>query len=153
MEVYTAITRRVLVVCSDAAESQVIEDATRAWMFETVVCSSLRESQELLAGKEFALVFCRETLEDGTYSDLLSLVKGTHGVPVVVMISDVEEDQLFREAMALGAFGVVPHPCSTKDVQWMVIRATRGATRSPKSALSSENAALPGSSGLPSRPE
>jgi DNA-binding NtrC family response regulator len=143
MQAHTAIPRRILAVGSDRASGQVIEHATQAWMFETRVCSSLREAENLLAKQEFALIFCEERFEGGTYRELLSVIRGSHRVPVVVMISDVEEESAFREAMELGAFGVLASPCSTKDVQWMVIRAAQQGTNSSKSALSSRSAYAP----------
>src|SRR5579863_6320194 len=74
MQAHTTIIRRILVVCSDPATRRVIEDATRAWMFETVACSLLRDAEDLLARQEFALVFCEDRFEDGGYRDLLSVV-------------------------------------------------------------------------------
>ena len=124
MAALTAMTRRVLVVCQDAGNSRVIEEATRSWMFETVACTSIQESRNLLDKQDFALIFCEERGADGTYRDLLSVAR-TRRVPVAVMISDTNQDFVFREAMALGAFDVVASPCSRKDVQWMVIRATQ----------------------------
>ncbi|MGB7583231.1 MAG: hypothetical protein WBM11_00200, partial [Terriglobales bacterium] len=121
MQGHTAITRRVLVLSSDSANGRVIEEATRAWMFETMVCSSMRAAEDLLAEKNFALIFCQDRFEDGTYQDLLSIVRGSERVPVVVMISNLDQDFIFREAMALGALGVVASPCSIQDAQWMVI--------------------------------
>ncbi|MGA8154011.1 MAG: hypothetical protein WB952_23880 [Terriglobales bacterium] len=113
--------------------SRVVEEATQPWIFETVVCSSIRESGELLDKKDFAIVFCGERCADGTYRDLLSVARPRR-VPVVVMISDGDQDFVFREAMTLGAFGVLASPGSRQDVQWMVIRATHkgaGVRRSP----------------------
>src|ERR1700733_1715113 len=131
MPAHTDITRRVLVVCSRAANSQVIENAIRNWMFDTVVCSSVREAEDLLAKRDFALVFCEDHFKEGTYVGLLSVFGQHSKVPIVVMISDGDQDFVFREAMALGALGVIPNPCSAKDVQWMVIRATQhGVVRS-----------------------
>ena len=147
MEAHTAITRRVLVLGSDAANIQQIEDATRAWMFETVVCSSLRSAKELLAEKDFAVIFCDERFVDGTYSDLLSGVRGSSKTPVAVMISDIDHDYVFREAVELGAFGVIPSPCSIKDVQWMVIRAVEHGT-SPKCAPNLRSVSVPAVNGL-----
>lgn len=140
MQAHSAITRRVLVVCSRTANSQVqvIQDATRHWMFDTVVCSSVGEAENLLTERDFAIVFCEDRFRDESYADLLSVAGRQCKVPVVVMISDGDQDSVFREAMALGAFGVVPSPCSTQDVQWMVIRATQQGT-SLKSALGSRS--------------
>jgi DNA-binding NtrC family response regulator len=127
MEAPTEVTRRVLVVCRDARNSRAIEEATQPWMFETASCSSIEESTRLLQQKDFALIFCEESSEDGNYRDLLSVARA-YRVPVVVLISDTNQDFLFRQAMTSGAFGVIPSPCSRKDVQWTVIRATQKAS-------------------------
>lgn len=133
-EVSTAIVRRVLVVSRNAENGRVIAQAIQPWMFETVVCSSLQESKELLERKDFALIFC-EDREEGAYRNLLSGVRGNRKTPpVVVMISDSNQEFVFREAMALGALGVVTSPCSTKDVQWMVIRAAENGSAGRRSA-------------------
>jgi DNA-binding NtrC family response regulator len=145
--VHTTITRRVLVLCPDAANSQVIEYAIRPWMFETVVCSSLRESKDLLTRQDFGVAFCEDRFEDGTYPDLLSIVRSSYRVPVVVMISDLHQDGTFREAMKLGAFGVIASPCLTKDVQWMVIQATQSESAS-KPKLNSRSGTAPAPYGL-----
>jgi DNA-binding NtrC family response regulator len=123
-EAATPVTRRVLVVCRDLEISRVVEQATQAWMFETVVCTSVQESRDCLERKDFALIFCEEQCEGGTYSDLLPVAR-SRKVPVVVMMSDVDQSCVFQNAMAAGAFGVLASPGSRQDVQWMVIRATQ----------------------------
>jgi DNA-binding NtrC family response regulator len=148
MHACASITRRVLVLCSDAANSRVIEAAIRPWMFETVVCSSLREATDILAQKDFAFIFSEERFDDGTYSHLLSFLQGSYKLPVVVMISDANEDSVFREAMTVGAFAVMATPCSTKDVQWMVIQATRSEISGSKSKVGSRNMSAPASHDL-----
>ncbi len=115
--------RRIMVVGRDRELSRVVEEATQSWMFETVACSSYGESLGLLDYQDFALVLCEERCGDGTYRDLLAKAR-SRKAPVVVMISDENQDVVFREAMTLGAFDVIANPCSRSDVQWMVIRAT-----------------------------
>jgi len=107
----------------------VIEAATQPWMFETMVCSSLEDASGALDEHEFAVVFCEERCGEGTYRDLLSLARARK-VPVVLMISDPSREAAVQEAMTLGTFGVITDPCSRKDVQWMVIRATQGKSHS-----------------------
>jgi DNA-binding NtrC family response regulator len=150
MQAHSAITRRILVVCPKAADSQVlvIQEATRAWMFDTVARSSVKEAEELLKERDFDIIFCEERFNAEGYADVLSMVGRRYKVPVVVMISDADHGSVFREAMALGAFGVVPSPCSAKDVQWMVIRATRRGTSSKSAPIS--RAASAASNGLSS---
>jgi DNA-binding NtrC family response regulator len=125
MEAPTAVPRRVLALCHNVELRRVIEEATQPWMFETVVSASLQESIELLENEEFAVVFCEDKFEGGAYPKLLSEARRPRKVPVVVMISDVNQDVVFEEAMEMGAFGVMAVPCSRKDVQWLVIRATQ----------------------------
>ncbi|HXC42952.1 MAG TPA: response regulator [Candidatus Dormibacteraeota bacterium] len=151
MEGYRTITRRALVLSSNAANSRVIEEATRAWMFETIDCSSLEQVKGFLAEKDVAVIFCDERFEDGTYSDLLSVVQRSYSSAVVVMISAVDQDSVFREAVASGALGVVASPCSIQDVQWMVIRATERRTSGSKSMQSSRSTAAGGVNGLSQR--
>ena len=151
MHACAGITRRVLVLSSDTANSRVIEAAIRPWMFETVVCSSLQKAADLLAQSDFALIFSEERFDDGTYSQLLSFLRGAYKVPVVVMISDAHEDSVFREAMALGAFAVVASSCSAKDVQWLVIQATLSGMSSSKSRVGSHSTSAPASTGLQNR--
>ena len=105
--------------------NRVIQDATQTWMFDTVVCSSLEESTRLLDREDFALVLCEDRFASGAYRNLLTQSPRPRKVPIVIMISDAEPEAVFHEAMALGAFGVLAIPCSRKDVQWMVIRATQ----------------------------
>lgn len=125
MEATTSLTRRVLVISRDTANSRAIADATEPWMFETVVCCSLQESRELLNKEDFVLIFCQDHLEDGAYPEVLSMVQPPQKVPVVVMLSDPVPDFDFREVRKLGAMDVLRSPCSRKDIQWMVIRATQ----------------------------
>lgn len=111
-------------VCRDAVLGRVIAGAVQPWMFETVVCSTLQESQELVQKKHFGVIFSEALCADGTYKDLLATAL-TQKVPFVVVVTDASHDFVFQEAMASGAFDVLAASCSRKDVQWMVIRATR----------------------------
>jgi len=108
-------------------------------MIETIVCSSLRDARALVARQELELIFCEESLPDGPYSDLLTVVRErTRKIPVVVVISDANRDRTHREAMEQGAFEVIANPCSRQDVQWAMIRAM-DLTRSPRTAQRTEN--------------
>ena len=113
-----------MVVGRDRDLSSMIAEATQPWMFEIVVCSSFWESVDLVDRTDFALIFCEERCGEGTYRDLLAAM-GSRKAPVVVMVSPDDRDEVFRDAMAMGAFDVVANPCSRTDVQWMVIRATQ----------------------------
>jgi len=125
--------RRVLAVCCDAESCQAIEDAVQPWRFETVACPSFQESINLLEREDFTLVFYEDGCSDQTYRDLQAMLRSSKA-PVIVMTPLDDPKSVFREAISLGALDVLPSPCSKRDVQWMVIRATqhKPLTRSPQ---------------------
>jgi DNA-binding NtrC family response regulator len=121
----------VLIVSPDAANKGVVEEVSKRWTLESVACSSLQEAKCLLVRQGFGIVFCQDVLPDGTYRDLLSTVQlPANKTRVIVLISDAGKDGAYREAMELGAFDAVPSPCSKKDVQWVIIRATQDRSMS-----------------------
>ena len=79
----------------------------------------------MVGEQDFAVVFCEDCFEGGTYRDFLALPQRPRKLPVIVMVSEPNHPQVSQDAMALGAFDVIPNPCSRKDVQWVVIRATK----------------------------
>jgi len=147
MQQRTALKRKILVVGSRAADYRVIESATRAWMFETEQCAASTEVEIRLGEKEFDIVFVDENLTEVEYLQVISLGR-SHKVPVVVLASEDDRDAAFRKAIRLGAFDILPTPCSAKDVQWMVIRATG---QSLKSTPTSRSGSVPPFEVLPRR--
>jgi hypothetical protein len=69
------------------------------------------------------LIFCEETLADGTYRDLLHGFEKPLKTRFVVTAPAPQLEQLYEEGMQLGLFDVIASPCRKSDVQWMVIRA------------------------------
>lgn len=130
----TGTRKSVLIVCSDPANSQVIEEVTHGCMLEGVICLSLAEARTEIAKPGLALVFCDDVLGTGSYRDLLALLpKASRRVPLVVVMSEENRDQTYRDAMEQGAFDVIASPCTKQDVQWVVIRAM-DLTQVPRSA-------------------
>ena len=75
-----------------------------------------------------SLIFCEDTLSDGTYRDILRS-PGKAIKTRLVVISEVSDDQKYNEAKQLGAFDVISSPCRRSDIQWMVIRAIQEESR------------------------
>jgi len=121
----------VLIVSADAASRQMVEEVSQCWALESVMCANLKEATSLLARQGFGVIFCEGRLPDGDYRDLLAAVRHpARKSRVVVMVSGTEEDASRREAMRVGAFDVIPSPCSKKEVQWVIIRATQDRSMS-----------------------
>lgn len=112
---------RVLIVSADT-NRDFVQSALSNWAIEPVCCASLQEAQSFLPDETFSLIFCEDTLSDGTYRDILR----PPGKPMktrLVVISEVSDDQNYNEAKQLGAFDVISSPCRRSDIQWVVIRA------------------------------
>jgi DNA-binding NtrC family response regulator len=99
------------------------------WGLEPICCSSLREARALLPDDSLSLIFCEEKLADGTYGDLLRGSGNPLRTRFVVISSAAELEQIYDEALNLGAFDIIASPCRKSDVQWMVIRAIQEETR------------------------
>jgi CheY-like chemotaxis protein len=89
-------------------------------------CSTLAQAEELIFRQTIHLVFCDEHLPDGTYRDLLRLIRSRQRTIPVVVISRVGEWKEYLEATQLGAFDVIPFPLRPTDVEFTVIRAMHG---------------------------
>lgn len=118
---------RVLIIGADA-NRDVLKSAMSHWHLEPVCCSSLQDARQVLPDDSLSLIFCEETLADGTYRDLL---RGSRPLKTrFVVISPVPEvDETYEEAMQLGAFDMIASPCRKSDVQWMMIRAIQEEAR------------------------
>ena len=119
---------RVLIVSAEMNLS-LVKDAMSQWALEAVSCPSLQEARALLPDATLSVVFCEETLPDGTYLDVLALIGRPVKTRVVVISSSSHVEEKYEEAIRSGAFEVIASPCRTSDVQWVLIRAIQEESR------------------------
>ncbi len=121
-------TWRVLIVSAEM-NREFVRNAMNQWAMEAVSCSSLQEARDLLPDPTFSLIFCEETLPDGTYLDVLN-IQGKALKTRVVVISDMSHvEEKYQQAIDVGAFEMIASPCRASDVQWVVIRAIQEESR------------------------
>jgi hypothetical protein len=65
----TTIPRRVLVV-SVSDDRDTVTSAMSHWAIDPIYCTSVSEARELLPNVRPCVIFCEETLADGTYREL-----------------------------------------------------------------------------------
>jgi DNA-binding NtrC family response regulator len=119
---------RVLVV--GASENRdAVTSAMSHWSIDPVCCSGVQEARGLLPSAKPSLIFCDETLSDGTYRDLLRELSKPANIRLVVISFTPDLDDHYNEALALGAFDMIAGPCQRSDVQWIAIRALQEAER------------------------
>ena len=119
---------RVLVV-SPGENREAVTSAMGHWSVDPVCCSNVKEARTLLPNARPSLIFCEESLSDGTYRDLLRELSKTTKSHFVVMSPRPDENDVYNEALNLGAFDMIASPCRRSDVQWIAIRAMQDEMR------------------------
>jgi DNA-binding NtrC family response regulator len=116
---------RMLAICS-AENRQVVESATLEWSLEVCWCASLEEARPGLRRGKHALIFCEAELPDGTYRDVMELLKQEKLNPAsVIVLSDSHLESCYGQAIEMGVFDVISAPCSRTDVQWIIMQAVQ----------------------------
>jgi DNA-binding NtrC family response regulator len=124
----TTTSWRVLIV-SGEINLELVRNAMSQWALEAVSCSSLQEARSLLPDPTFSVVFCEETLPDGTYLDVFAHIGKPVKTRVVVISTSSHVEEKYEEAIRSGAFEVIASPCRASDVQWVLIRAIQEESR------------------------
>jgi DNA-binding NtrC family response regulator len=115
---------KVLIVAEN--ENGTITDTLLDWGIQVIHCRNLREARKILREQSVSQVFCNANLPDGSYRDLVGMVKSVQPESrVVVLIPHHSADRSFQEAIQAGAFDSIPSPVGRRDVQWEVLQAMR----------------------------
>jgi DNA-binding NtrC family response regulator len=89
------------------------------------IAGTISQAHEVLSGKSIEIVFCEETLPDGSYRELLEpLIAQQHTARFVLTLCTGEWEQ-YLEAMRLGATDVLRCPLQAIEVELVLIRAGR----------------------------
>jgi DNA-binding NtrC family response regulator len=115
----------VLVASSDVEERRNLVRLFEGLSLNVIICNALSQANEVLSRQSVDLVFCDDSLSDGSYRDLLSVKKPRGKAPRVVVTSHSWEWEEYLEAMRLGAFDVVRRPWHPTDVEMVVLSAMR----------------------------
>ena len=114
----------VLIV--DDVDGHRIADLLLDWGIEVLHCGTIHEARQVLSAQPVSQVFCKASLPDGTYRDLVRVAKAVQPQSrVVVLIPRNSGQRTFQEVIESGAFDSIPAPPSRPDVQWEVLHAMR----------------------------
>jgi DNA-binding NtrC family response regulator len=120
--------QRVLIACSDEQCRQFVTSIFTDWGVGVVAVATIREALEALSARPPSLVFCEDSLSDGSYRDLLSATSSHKpATPVIVLM---HSEEIYADSVAAGAFDAMPILCSRSDIQWAAVRAASGAVKS-----------------------
>ena len=118
----------VLVACSEMNRNALVH-MLEGMSVSVFPCSTLSQAEEVLSRQKIELVFCDESLSDGSFRDLLRANQAWVGRPHIVVIFQLGEWTEYLEALQLGVFEVISSPLHPTDVELAVSRAMRDEVR------------------------
>ena len=112
-----------LVVSSDVEVSRKLAESLGQCGLAPLFASTVVESRIALAGREVLVVLCNECLADGTYEDIVNLVRRSHTKIPLVVVSRIGEWPEYLRAVDRGAFDYVAYPPTSGDLQRAIRQA------------------------------
>jgi two-component system response regulator PilR (NtrC family) len=106
-----------------------------------ILSPSVQVALATLGSQEVGLIVCADQLEDGSFRDLLRVVRKMNCQKPVIVASRLGECEEYLEAMRLGAFDLIAAPYFLKDVKPIVERALQ---EHPQSTLADESESTAG---------
>lgn len=116
-----------LVVSSELEHRRGLVRMLEGFRVNTYASASLAEAEEVLSRQGVALVFCEDRLTDGSYRDLLKILRTWERAPRIVVTTRIGEWRDYLEALQLGAFDMIQYPYRSIDVELNVLHAMRGS--------------------------
>jgi DNA-binding NtrC family response regulator len=135
---------RMLAICSNE-NRHVIQSAIMEWSLDVCWCLTLQEARRGLRRGNHALVLCEAELLDGTYQDVMTLLKHKLEQIRVVVLSESPSENCYTHAMEMGAFDVIFGPCRRTDVQWIIMQAIQNHPATTRSSRKGRSPGGPGS--------
>jgi DNA-binding NtrC family response regulator len=116
---------QVLVVGANVEKRTAIVDVLEECGLEPVIASNLEETRNILARRPMHVVFCEDYLPDGSFREVLRMVKATKPEIQVVVSSMLEDVDEYIEAMNLGAFDFIAPPYHGAEIVSVVDSASK----------------------------
>jgi len=113
----------VLVVSADIDHRRALEQVFAPLSLSVISCSALEQAAEVLSRQTVNLVFCDDSLADGSYRDLLTNALAGRKMPRFVVTMRTGEWEEYLEAKRSGAFDVLRRPWHPTDVEMVFLRA------------------------------
>jgi DNA-binding NtrC family response regulator len=114
---------KVLIVSDNLEHRRPINRILEALSIDVTCCSTVAQTEQVLALQRPKLIFCEERLPDGGYADILNRSARISGETVV--LTRTGDWDLYIEATRRGAFDVIRSPWCSTDIELIVIRASR----------------------------
>jgi putative two-component system response regulator len=115
----------VLVVDDDEASRRLMAKILDRNDYRCITAANLTEAKERMKEEDFALVLTDMTMPGGSGLDLLMSVAADHPGVATVLVSGVNDPQVARTALDIGAYGYVSKPFDGNEILIAVASALR----------------------------
>jgi DNA-binding NtrC family response regulator len=78
--------------------------------------TNTQDALDQLQAGSVTLVLCEDRLRDGSWTDFLAALEQLPSPPVLIVVSRLATDHLWKEAIDRGAFDVLPKPFDMMEV-------------------------------------
>ena len=114
---------QILVVSSEFTNCDVLKDIINREGWKMVCAATVRESSEVLANENIDLVFSDRCLADGTYRDVLVIMRLLRLYMRMIVTSRLADWDEYLEAVHDGAFDLIASPSRAADLVRVVSQA------------------------------
>jgi CheY-like chemotaxis protein len=115
----------LLIVSSQPENRKALLHILEGLPVNTFLAGTISQAREVLSGRSIEIVFCEETLPDGSYRQLLEPLIEQHRMTRFVLTLCTGEWEQYLEAVRLGATDVLRCPLQEIEVELVLIRAGR----------------------------
>jgi len=106
----------VLLVTADSVRDSSITRIFNHSKWRLLNSGSLAEANELICSRRIGVVICNQNVADGTWKDLVAVIKPQPNAPKLMVASENAGTALWREALELGADWVLQIPFDQQEV-------------------------------------
>jgi two-component system response regulator PilR (NtrC family) len=110
----------ILVLSSSEAMRNSLAEALRLSGMNPIPCATLTESSTVLAQTSVSAIFCDDCLCDGTYRDLVAMIRGEFPEIPIVVVSPFGDWNEYLKALGAGAFDYVGIPFRQGEIERVV---------------------------------
>ena len=115
--------QQILFICSPGKCLYTFDEILQAKLLFPLLAGTVQEAEPMLVRAPLAVVVCASELIDGTYRDVLEILKREQRDVPVLVVSLMASEHECEEARRLGATDCMPRPLTHDEIQIVTDRA------------------------------
>jgi two-component system, NtrC family, response regulator HydG len=138
----------VLLIEDDRTFQRILEGFLSKNKFESVACSTVKESLAMVSKQDFELVLLDYRLPDGTGMEVLEQIKHNHPQLPVIIMTSYSDIRTAVKAMKAGAYEYITKPVNPDELLLLIKSALAKPTKSEKNTPLSQSKFVVGTSDI-----